>query len=210
MQVDIYDFDKTVVPFDSALKYWGFAMLHNPWIIIFLPFQVFWGILMGLHIISVETCKRYAFGFIGFINNEKTVQQYWDKYEKCVYDWFKPENRDRTTVLISASPDFLIEEIANRLGVEYVICTCHKHKYGKMQGRVCRRAEKVVRFREILPDAEVVNVYSDSFKSDKYIFALGKKCFLCTQGNLKEFAPPALDSLHLDNDLTEELTASRS
>ena len=26
MQVDIYDFDKTVVPFDSALKYWGFCM----------------------------------------------------------------------------------------------------------------------------------------------------------------------------------------
>ena len=25
MQVDIYDFDKTVVPFDSALKYWGFV-----------------------------------------------------------------------------------------------------------------------------------------------------------------------------------------
>lgn len=31
MQVDIYDFDKTVVPFDSALKYWGFCMVHNPW-----------------------------------------------------------------------------------------------------------------------------------------------------------------------------------
>ena len=28
MQVDIYDFDKTVVPFDSALKYWGFCMVQ--------------------------------------------------------------------------------------------------------------------------------------------------------------------------------------
>lgn len=61
MQVDIYDFDKTVVPFDSALKYWGFCMVHNPWIILLLPFQFIWGMMMLTHIISVRTCKKVAF-----------------------------------------------------------------------------------------------------------------------------------------------------
>ena len=106
MQVDIYDFDKTVVPFDSALKYWGFCMVHNPWIILLLPFQFIWGMMMLTHIISVRTCKKVAFLYIRLINNEKNVKKYWDKYEKYVYDWFKPENRKRTTVIISASPDF--------------------------------------------------------------------------------------------------------
>lgn len=99
MQVDIYDFDKTVVPFDSALKYWGFCMVHNPWIILLLPFQFIWGMMMLTHIISVRTCKKVAFLYIRLINNEKNVKKYWDKYEKYVYDWFKPENRKRTTCL---------------------------------------------------------------------------------------------------------------
>ena len=143
MQVDIYDFDKTVVPFDSALKYWGFCMVHNPWIILLLPFQFIWGMMMLTHIISVRTCKKVAFLYIRLINNEKNVKKYWDKYEKYVYDWFKLENRKRTTVLISASPDFLIEEIARRMNVDYVICTTHDRKHGIMRSEVCRHAEKV-------------------------------------------------------------------
>ena len=188
MQVDIYDFDKTVVPFDSALKYWGFCMVHNPWIILLLPFQFIWGMMMLTHIISVRTCKKVAFLYIRLINNEKNVKKYWDKYEKYVYDWFKPENRKRTTVIISASPDFLIEEIARRMNVDYVICTTHDRKHGIMRSEVCRHAEKVRRFREVLPDAEVMDVYSDSIKSDRYSFALGKRDFLVTKGKIEEFS----------------------
>ena len=121
-------------------------------------------------------------------HNEKNVKKYWDKYEKYVYDWFKPENRKRTTVLISASPDFLIEEIARRMNVDYVICTTHDRKHGIMRSEVCRHAEKVRRFREVLPDAEVMDVYSDSIKSDRYIFALGKRDFLVTKGKIEEFS----------------------
>lgn len=187
MQVDLYDFDKTAVPFDSAMRYWGFCMLHCPWILILLPLQFIWGVMMGLRIISVETCKRWCFCYIVFINNEKIVKKYWDKYERSVYDWFLPSNRPRTSVLISASPDFLIDEIAQRLGVEYCICTRHNPKSGKMIGAVCRKAEKVRRFRDLLPDAEVVDVYSDNPVSDKYIFELGKRCLLARKGELVEF-----------------------
>ncbi len=186
MQVDVYDFDKTVVPFDSALKYWGFCMLRCPWIILLLPFQFIWGLLMVSQIISVETCKKWCFTYIIFINNEKIVKKFWDKYEKCVYDWFKPENRKRTTVLISASPDFLIKEIADRMKVDYCICTRHRTN-GMKDGKVCRRAEKPVRLNAELPDIEIMDVYSDSFKSDRYIFALGKRCFLANKGELTQF-----------------------
>ena len=52
--------------------------------------------------------------------------------------------------------------------------------------RVCRKEEKVRRLNEILPNVEVENVYSDSIDHDRYIFALGKHCYLATKGNLKE------------------------
>lgn len=188
MKVDIYDFDKTAIPYDSALHYWFWSMAHRPWTLILLPFQLFWGSLMLTKIISVPTFKKVAFNFVSLINTEKSVKKYWDKHEKDIYDFFKPENRnpDRKTVLISASPDFLIKEIAKRLNVDYCIASPHNAKNGHLVGTLCRESAKVKLFQEQFPDAEVEDVYSDSLDHDKYIFALGKRCFLATKGNLKE------------------------
>ena len=82
VEVDMYDFDKTAIPFDSQLRYWGFCMLHNPWIILMLPFQFIWGVMMGMKIISVKTCKKVAFWFANFINNKSNVEKFWEMAEK--------------------------------------------------------------------------------------------------------------------------------
>ena len=200
IEVDMSDFDKTAIPFDSQLKYWGYCMLHNPWIILMLPFQFIWGVMMLTRIISVKTCKRVAFWFANFINNKRNVEKFWDKYEKQVYDWFRPENRnDRKVVLISASPDFLIEEIARRMGVDYCIATTMSKRY-TMVGEICRKNEKVVRLKKQLPNIVVKDVYSDSVNSDKYIFNLGERCFHATKGELKEIEKPSLDAVG-ENDI---------
>ena len=89
-------------------------------------------------------------------------------------------------LIVSASPDFLIGEIARRLEVDYCIATHHDEKNGKLIGKVCRREQKVVRLNELLPDAEVENVYSDSLEHDRFIFELGKHCYLANKGTLKE------------------------
>ena len=47
-EIDIYDFDKTIVPFDSGSLFWGYSILHYPWIILFIPFQALLAILMVL------------------------------------------------------------------------------------------------------------------------------------------------------------------
>ncbi len=185
-QIDIYDFDKTVVPFDSALKYWGYCMAHCPWTLVLFPLQFVWGIMMITHIISVTTCKKLCFLYINLINNKRMVKKFWDKYESEVFDWFKPQNRKRACVLASASPDFLIEEIASRLGIDYVVCTRYD-KRGVMIGEVCRKDEKVRRIKAELPDVTVEDVYSDNPSHDKYIFALGKRCFLANKGVLTQF-----------------------
>lgn len=195
VEVDIYDFDKTAIAFDSTLRYWGYCMVHNPWILIFLPLQFVWGVLMGTKIISVKTCKKIAFWYAIFINNQRNVEKFWDKYEKQIYDFFRPENRTsgRKTVLISASPNFLIEEISKRMKIDYCIATTHSKKTYTLIGNVCRRAEKVERLKKQLPNIIVKDVYSDSIKSDKYIFNLGERCFLATKGVLTEIEKPTLD-----------------
>lgn len=186
--VDIYDFDKTAIPYDSALHYWYWSMLHCPWTLVLLPFQLFWGFLMVTKILPVPKFKKIAFNFVRLVNTEKTVKKYWDKHEKDIYDFFKPENRDpsRKTVLISASPDFLIEEIARRMKIDYCIASPHSKDNGHLLGKVCRKEEKVRRLNEILPNVEVENVFSDSLDHDRHIFALGKHCYLANKGKLTE------------------------
>ncbi len=194
VEVDVYDFDKTAIPFDSTLRYWGYCMIHNPWILLLLPLQFIWGMLMVTRVISVKTCKTIAFWYAVLINNKRNVEKFWDKYEKQIYDWFRPENRNgRKTVLISASPNFLIEEIARRMKIDYCIATTHKKKNYTLVGNVCRHAEKVERLKKQLPNIIVKDVYSDSITSDKYIFNLGERCFLATKGNLQQIEKPALD-----------------
>lgn len=193
IEVDIYDFDKTAVPFDSQMKYWSYCTLHNPWLILLFPFQLVWGVLMGMKIISVKTWKKIAFWFANFINNKRNVEKFWDKYEKQIYDWFRPENRgDRKVIVISGSPDFIIEEIARRMKVDYYVATTMSKRY-TMIGEICRKKEKVVRLKKQLPNIIVKDVYSDSIISDKYIFNLGERCFLATKGEVHEIDKPSLD-----------------
>lgn len=175
MQVDIYDFDHTLFPMDSGSRFFGYCMLHYPWILVFAPFQIIMALLLVTKIISFTTFKKYFFCFVMLVPLNKAVNKFWDKHEKEVFPWFK--ERKRYAVVISASPDFLLREIQKRLNFETLICTNHNPKTGAIIGLNCRDEEKVRRFRELFPDAEVTNVYSDSLRHDRPIFSLGKHCF---------------------------------
>lgn len=190
MQADIYDFDKTVVPFDSGSKFAIFCFLRYPYLIFLLPFYIALAFLFALRIIKLDGFKKHIFCFIGFIKLDKAVKAFWDKYENKVFPWFLPENRERAAIVISASPDFLLEEIQKRLRFEYLLCTRHDRKTGELLYKNCRNEEKVRRFHELFgkDKLEVMCVYSDSLKNDKPIFSLGKRCFhIMPDGERKQF-----------------------
>ncbi len=188
MEVDIYDFDKTVVPFDSGSLFWLYCLATRPWTVIFVPIQLVSAVLYAFRILNLRQMKKYFFIFLTLINTQKAVNGFWNRHEKQVYDWFKKENRARYSVIISASPDFLLEEIANRLEVELLLCTKHS-KNGTLVGENCAKNEKVERLKQAFPQGcKVKCVYSDSLHSDKYIFSLGERCFNTVKGKLTEFS----------------------
>lgn len=186
MEIDIYDFDKTIVPFDSGSLFCLYCLAHYPWIVICLPLILIAGILMLLHLISFTAFKRTCFMFVPLVPLKRAVNGFWDKHEKQVHPWFY--NRKRQCVVISASPDFLLEEIAKRLGFDYLICTRHSRKTGIIIGENCRDAEKVRRFKEQFENVRVIDVYSDSLKHDKPIFSLaGGQCYHVVNSALHPF-----------------------
>lgn len=197
MKVDIYDFDETVLPYDSSVKFWLWSMLHRPWILILLPFQIVWGLLMLTKIISVSTFKKICFCFVALFDTKKAVKKFWDTHEKDIFDFFRPQNRpsDRKTVIISASPDYLISDIAKRLEVDCFIASEHSAKNGLLLGKLCNKQEKVNRFHQMFSDAEVCDVYSDNLKNDRYIFALGKRCFHAKKGKLTQYSYEQIEKM---------------
>ncbi len=188
MEIDIYDFDKTIVPFDSGSLFIGYCFIHYPWIAVYFPVLIIAALLMILHIISFTKFKKICFMFVALIPLDKAVKGFWDRHEKQVHKWFF--DRKRYSVVISASPDFLISEIQKRLGFDKLICTRHNRKTGVIIGENCRDEEKVKRlFSEFnRNDIKVIDVYSDSFTHDRAIFSLAQnKCYHIVKGKRIEF-----------------------
>ncbi len=181
MEINIYDFDKTMLPFDSGSRFWLFCLLRYPWIAVLLPYQGIFGLLMLAGIIDLKTAKNHFFKFIRFIPLQSAVVKFWNKYDKKIFDWARKENRTGKTVVISASPDFLLNEIAKRQQFDCLICTRHS-KTGAVIGENCKSEEKVRRFYELFPGGKAANVYSDSIKHDKPIFSLGGNCWHIVKG----------------------------
>ncbi|MBR2133290.1 MAG: haloacid dehalogenase-like hydrolase [Eubacterium sp.] len=187
MEIDIYDFDKTIVPFDSGSLFMGYCLLRYPYTIVFLPLQAVGLLLVLLRIINFTQYKKLCFIFVSVIPLEKAVKAFWNRHEKQVHKWFY--DRKRYSVVISASPDFLLEEISERLGFDKLICSRHNRRTGAIIGENCRNEEKVRRLYEEFDADEitVVDVYSDSIRHDKPIFALGKNCINIVKGKKVPF-----------------------
>ena len=187
-QIAIYDFDKTLIPYDSGSRFAFFCALRYPWCIPFAPVVGVFAALCVANILPWDVFKKICFYFMPFIPRERAIKRFWDKHEKDVYQWFK--DRPREALVISASPDFLLEELQKRIGFEGLICTRHNYKTGAIIGKNCARQEKVSRFYEEIDqnEVEVIDVYSDSLKNDKPIFSLAtNKCYHIIDGNKNEF-----------------------
>ena len=158
MDIDIYDFDKTIVPFDSGSLFCGYCLLHYPYLILLLPIGIpilaVAAILMLAKLISFTDFKKICFIFVPLIPLDKAVKGFWDKHEKEVHKWFY--QRKRYTVVISASPDFLLNDISERLGFDK-------------------------------DEINVIDVYSDSLRHDRPIFSLGKNCYQIVDGKIVPF-----------------------
>lgn len=186
MEIDIYDFDKTIVPFDSGSLFALYCLCHYPWIVIYLPVIAFAGVFKLFHLISFTAFKKICFMFVPLVPLKRAVKGFWNRHEKEVHKWFLKDKRHY--VVISASPDFLLEEIAGRLSFDNLICTRHNRKTGAIIGENCRDGEKVRRFSEMFPDARVIDVYSDSIRHDKPIFSLAQgQCYQVVESELVPF-----------------------
>lgn len=182
MIADLYDFDKTLFPADSAAEFWLFCMKRHPKILKHLPQQTMGTIKFLAKKNTLTQLKENFFCFLESIDGEKEAEEFWKKNEHRIFSWVNLKNDDAISIVCSASPEFEIRPILEKLGADVIIGTKVNPKTGKISGENCKGAEKVRRIKELKEDFQFRNAYSDNPKSDAPMLSLAENKYLIKDG----------------------------
>ncbi|MBQ8806512.1 MAG: haloacid dehalogenase-like hydrolase [Bacteroidaceae bacterium] len=165
--MNVYDFDKTICYKDSTFGFWCFCLTKKPWIILFLPLQF----------LALLTRKMsWWWIYLRVMNvNESLIKEFADKHERHICDWYL-QQKQPTDVIVSASPEFIIREMATRLGVDCVASQVDMET-GRYYKPSCSGKQKVVQFRAKYPDTVIQSSYGNA-ESDQYIMNEGTHAYL--------------------------------
>ena len=176
-EMNVFDFDGTIYHGDSSFDFFRFCLRKYPKTILNLPRCLFFGALYGLRIVKKITFKQKFFAMVKHIDDIDTaVERFWDEKEKKIHKWYL-NMKAPTDVIISASPEFLLEPICKRLGVGKLMASRTDKHTGIFDGKNCHGEEKVVRFRSLFPNAEVNEFYSDLY-CDTPMARIAKKAYI--------------------------------
>ena len=175
--MNVYDFDRTLFPGDSSMHFWAFCKKRYPLIWLHFPAGI---TKMGLYKLKLFTWGEVMEKFFSFMkyvpDKERMIEEFWDEKVSTIYPWYKERQKD-DDLIISATPYFIINPIARRLGIKHVIATDMEINTYKINGIDCASIEKVNRFRKEYPDGEIDEFYSDSY-SDMPLAEIAKKAFM--------------------------------
>ena len=181
--MNVYDFDGTIYDGDSTVDFFLYALKKQPSLIAYIPKQ-FWGfVLYGLKRIGKTELKEYFFAFLPAIDAEKMAEDFWDRNRKKIFSWY-PEQHRFDDIVISASPEFLLQPICQRLGIDRLIASRVDVRTGKFVGENCRGPEKVRRLEAEYQVTRIDQFYSDS-DSDLPLARIADQAYLIKKGEIQ-------------------------
>ena len=115
--MNVYDFDGTICFKSSPIVFWKICIKRKPIILICLPIQTV-GFLLYKYGLIKDPSLFYIFTRF-FKDETKVIKEFCDTQEKNMCEWYLKQKMD-DDIIVSASPEFLIKEMAKRLNVSYV------------------------------------------------------------------------------------------
>lgn len=182
--MNVYDFDETIYDGDSTVDFYKYCLRLKPYIIFRFPFVTAVRFLLDSRKKLLFKERFYRF-LSAFDDIDKTVEHFWDSHEKNIKRWYT-ENRRADDVVISASPEFLLEPICKRLGISVLMASVVDKKTGLYSGENCWGKEKVRRFYERFEDGKIDCFYSDSY-SDAPLAEIAKSAFIVKKNEITDW-----------------------
>lgn len=177
----IYDFDKTIYSKETSMAFMFFFLKRHRFLI---PKFILNLTIILFNIKDLKKVKNIFFSIFKGMDIENDINLFWEKEMKNIYPYFFEEIKENRKdadllILISASPDFLLEPIYKKLGFDILIST--KYSNFTLIGKNCKKDEKLKRLNE-LGNFDVLCFYSDSL-SDLPLFNIAKKKISINKGN---------------------------
>lgn len=175
--MNAYDFDKTIYDGDSTADFYRYTFFKYPKTrkYLLVTAWAFFLYIIGYYTKTEFKEKMYSF-LKGIPNINTALANFWDSHKKNIKEYYLNQRR-ADDIVISASPEFLLEPICKDLGIQYLIASRVNPNTGKYTGENCYGKEKVVRLNAYMPAHSIDEFYSDSV-SDDPLGTLAKKSFI--------------------------------
>lgn len=181
--MNVYDFDKTIYAGDSTLDFYFFSLKKNPMLIRFLPIQIIGFIKYMFGMYSKLQFKEKFYSFLkGIKDVDSIVELFWNENQDKIKDWYL-KSKEESDVIISASPEFLLNNICRRIGIKHLIASEVNKNTGICEGENCYGEEKVLRFKKYFEKGEIKKFYSDSL-SDAPISLMASERYIVNGNNI--------------------------
>ena len=174
--MNVYDFDKTIYVNDSTWDFVLWCFRHRPKTLLYLPLAGYAAVrYYTFHVGTKTEFKEKMYRFLKATKGEEDVERFWNEKIGGIKPFYKQHHRD-DDVIISASPEFLLKPLEDKLHITVIASRVDIHT-GKYTGFNCYHAEKVNRFRQKYGDAHIEEFYSDSY-SDEPLALLADKAYI--------------------------------
>ncbi|HIT85449.1 MAG TPA: HAD-IB family phosphatase [Candidatus Ornithomonoglobus intestinigallinarum] len=175
--MNIYDFDKTIYNGDSTTDFYFYCLKKYPKILLTVPMTSFAFAMYIIGAWSKTKFKEIMYRFLLYVENpEHEAELFWAEHGGNIKEYYRKTRRP-DDIVISASPEFLLKPIAERLGFGRLIASRVDPRTGKYDGENCHGEEKVRRLHAELPEVRCEEFYSDSF-SDAPLARLAERAYI--------------------------------
>lgn len=186
MQMILYDFDGTIYDGDSSVDFFKYCLKHNKKIYKRFPKMILAFFRYKTKYINITECKEELFSFLNDVENiDKMVENFWKENEKKVKKFYLEKDHSND-IIISASPEFLLNPICNKLKVKDLIASNVDKHNGKFYEPNNSKEVKVKNFYQKYPKAIIKEMYSDS-DNDKPLLDLAEKSYFVKKNKLYDY-----------------------
>ena len=192
--MNAYDFDHCIYAGDCTIDFYRFCLKRKPALLRYFPRQIWGFLLFAFAFISKTEFKERFFCFLQGVDDlQNALDAFWATNKEKIYGWFF-ERRSDNELIISASPEFLLQPVCQMLGVKHLIASRVDPQTGKFTGENCYGAEKPKRLLEALGISAVETFYSDSL-SDSPMAQIAKESYIVRKGELTPWSEFHLSAL---------------
>ena len=176
--MNVYDFDGTIYHPDCAVSFAFWCLRRHPSLLFtYVPKLIKAGIQLKRKKIPRFVFERTFFSFLCKVDDfDVQIEKFWDKHIKRISAWYLAQKRP-DDLIISASPNCIIEPAARRLGVNYMATEYDRDVGAFVDNLMFAREKAAYIFDQGFPEIE--NFYSDSL-SDTPMALIAEKAHLVT------------------------------